>query len=74
MLIMSKVNTLHEFITQAMVYSKGDKKGETMIFHTTINKHIYKHIAYNLLPNIRSQFYASQHCKIQAFDNSQKKC
>jgi hypothetical protein len=50
MFIMSKVNTLSEFITQAttysiIVYSKCDKKGETMIFHTTINKYIYKHIA-----------------------------
>jgi hypothetical protein len=75
---MSKVNTLSEFITQAMaysiiVYSKGYKKGETMIFHTTINKHINKHIAYNLWPNIRSQSYASQHWRIQAFNSSHKK-
>lgn len=78
MFIMSKVNTLSEFITQAMaysiiVYSKGNKKSETMIFPTTINKYIYKHIAYNLWPNIRSQSYASQHCKIQAFDILDKK-
>ncbi len=78
MFIISKVNTLSEFIIQAMAYSiffysKGDKKGETMIFHTTINKYIYKQIAYNLWPNIRSQSYASQHCRIQTFDNSHKK-
>jgi hypothetical protein len=77
MFIMSKVNTLSEFITQAMaysiiVYSKGNKKSETMIFPTTINKYIYKNIAYNLWPNIRSQSYASQHWKIQAFDISDK--
>jgi hypothetical protein len=69
---MSKVNTLSEFITQVMaysiiVYSKGNKKGETMIFDITINKHIYKHIAYNLRPNIKSQSYANKHWRIQAF-------